>query len=52
MKKKKGGKAGPLVEKRVLPVETDPEKLVNYCCGSNIYQTGMNNKVKLKLEYT
>ncbi|XP_050690223.1 39S ribosomal protein L54, mitochondrial-like [Eriocheir sinensis] len=34
---KKGGKTklGPTVEKVRLPVETDPEKLVNYVCGSH-----------------
>ncbi|VVC87910.1 unnamed protein product [Leptidea sinapis] len=41
--KKKGGKVGT-VEKKLLPVETDPEKLVNFVCGSNIYVTGEDVK--------
>lgn len=36
---------GPIVEKKVLPVETDAEKLVNYVCGSNIYVKGEDIKV-------
>ncbi|CAL4122917.1 unnamed protein product, partial [Meganyctiphanes norvegica] len=32
---KKGGKLGPAAEKVILPVETDPVKLVTYCCGSD-----------------
>lgn len=43
--KKKGVKMGPIVEKKVLPVETDAEKLVNYVCGSNIYVKGEDIKV-------
>lgn len=39
-------KIGAVVEKRVMPVETDPEKLVNYVCGSNIYLTGEDIKVR------
>uniref|UniRef100_A0A131XCR9 Large ribosomal subunit protein mL54 n=1 Tax=Hyalomma excavatum TaxID=257692 RepID=A0A131XCR9_9ACAR len=27
-------------KKKKLPVETDPEKLVRFCCGSNIYKEG------------
>ena len=26
-----------------LPVEQDPERLVNYVCGSNIYQVTFSN---------
>lgn len=52
MKKKKiGGKSGPMVEKKILPVETDPERLVNYCCGSNIYKTGEDVKLGPDNEY-
>lgn len=40
-----GGKMGAAVEKMVLPVETDPHKLVNYVCGSNIYLKGEDVKV-------
>lgn len=39
------GKAGPVVEKVKFPVERDPHKLVNYCCGSNIYTEGEDIKV-------
>ncbi|XP_072946412.1 large ribosomal subunit protein mL54 [Epargyreus clarus] len=48
--KKKMGKLGPM-EKKELPVETDPEKLVNYVCGSNIYVTGEDVKLKEDSEY-
>lgn len=51
LKKKKMGKAGPALEKKVLPVETDPERLVNYLCGSNIYKTGEDVKLKPDSEY-
>lgn len=44
-KKKKLGKLGPIVEKKVLPVETDPAKLINYVCGSNINKKGEDIKV-------
>lgn len=43
---KVGGKMGAVVEKKVMPVETDPLKLVNYVCGSNIYIKGEDVKVK------
>lgn len=39
------GKAGPIVEKIKFTVEKDPHKLVNYCCGSNIYTDGEDIKV-------
>lgn len=42
---KKGGKLGPVVEKKVMPVEEDPQRLVNYVCGSNIYTKGEDIKV-------
>ncbi|CAG9862104.1 unnamed protein product [Phyllotreta striolata] len=51
LKKKKGGKLGPVVEKKVLPVETDPEKLVKFVCGSNIYKTGEDVAIKPDSEY-
>lgn len=44
-KKKKMGKVGPVAEKKVIPVETDPSKLVNYVCGSNYMQKGEDIKV-------
>lgn len=42
---KKPGKLGPVVEKKIIPVETDTQKLVNYVCGSNIYIKGEDIKV-------
>ncbi|XP_045455127.1 uncharacterized protein LOC123664653 [Melitaea cinxia] len=48
--KKKAGKLGAM-EKKELPVETDPEKLVNYVCGSNIYVSGEDVKLKDDSEY-
>ncbi|XP_034826286.1 large ribosomal subunit protein mL54 [Maniola hyperantus] len=48
--KKKLSKLGSM-EKKQLPVETDPEKLVNYVCGSNIYITGEDVKIKDESEY-
>ncbi|KAJ8928192.1 hypothetical protein NQ314_019255 [Rhamnusium bicolor] len=51
LKKKKLGKLGPMIEKKVLPVETDPEKLVKYVCGSNIYKTGEDILLKPDSEY-
>ncbi|KAB0803977.1 hypothetical protein PPYR_00947 [Photinus pyralis] len=51
LKKKKGGKGGPMTEKRVLPVETDPERLVNYACGTNIFKTGEDVKLLPDSEY-
>ncbi|XP_011298662.1 39S ribosomal protein L54, mitochondrial [Fopius arisanus] len=48
-KKGKKGTAGP--GKIVLPVETDPHKLVNYVCGSNIYKEGEDIKLKPESEY-
>ena len=37
--------------KKQLPVETNPEKLVTYVCGSNIYKTGEDIKIKEDSEY-
>lgn len=51
LKKKKLGKMTPLLEKKILPVETDAERLVNYVCGSNIYTTGEDVKLKPDGEY-
>ena len=47
----KKGKLGPAVEKKVLPVETDPEKLVNFVCGSNFLKEGENIKLQPDSEY-
>ncbi|KRT79010.1 hypothetical protein AMK59_7514, partial [Oryctes borbonicus] len=51
LKKKKAGKAGPTMEKKILPVETDPQKLVNFVCGSNIYKEGQDVQIKPDEEY-
>lgn len=51
LKKKKTGKVGPTVEKKIIPVETDPEKLVKFVCGSNIYKTGQDVEIKPESEY-
>ncbi|KAG5677461.1 hypothetical protein PVAND_007219 [Polypedilum vanderplanki] len=48
---KKVGKIGPIAEKKVMPVVTDPEKLVNYCCGSNYFIEGEDVKIKPNDEY-
>ncbi|KAL4709510.1 hypothetical protein ACJJTC_007241 [Scirpophaga incertulas] len=48
--KKKVGKVSTM-EKKEIPVETDPEKLINYVCGSNIYLTGEDIKLKDDSEY-
>ncbi|KAI8431490.1 hypothetical protein MSG28_015994 [Choristoneura fumiferana] len=42
--KKKLGKLGAM-EKRELPVETDPHKLVTLVCGANIHTSGDDVKV-------
>lgn len=39
------GIGGPATVKPVLPVESDVQKLVDYCCGSNIKTTGEDVKV-------
>lgn len=51
VKKKKLGKLGPIAEKIVLPVETDAHRLVNYVCGSNIYQKGEDVQLRPESEY-
>lgn len=51
LKKKKVGKGGAVAEKTILPVETDVQKLTTYCCGSNIYKTGEDVKLKPNNEY-
>nr|CAG4638875.1 EOG090X0KWJ [Cyclestheria hislopi] len=48
---KKSSKLGPVVEKKKLPVETDPEKLTNFVCGSNIYKQGQDLQLKEDSEY-
>ncbi|XP_076165644.1 mitochondrial ribosomal protein L54 [Ptiloglossa arizonensis] len=39
------------IEKVQLPVEKDVNKLLTYVCGSNIYQTGEDVKLKPDSEY-
>ena len=50
-KKKKLSKLGPVMEKKVVPVETDTQKLVNYVCGSNLLKEGEDVKLKPDDEY-
>lgn len=50
-KKGKLGKLGPVAEKKVIPVETDPKKLVSFVCGSNISVKGEDVKIKQDSEY-
>nr|CAG4635217.1 EOG090X0KWJ [Alona affinis] len=47
----KAGKLGPIVEKKILPVETDPEKLVNFLCVSKFLKQGEDIKLKPDNEY-
>lgn len=35
------------MEKKIIPVETDANKLVNYVCGSNYLKTGEDIKVSI-----
>lgn len=42
---------GQVLEKKVLPVETDPYKLINFVCGSNILKEGKDIEVKPDSEY-
>ncbi|KAG5881301.1 hypothetical protein JTB14_016172 [Gonioctena quinquepunctata] len=51
LKKKKLGKLGPVMEKKLLPVETDPERLTKYACGTNIFKTGEDVLLKPDEEY-
>lgn len=49
--KKLKGKIGGTIEKKVLPIETDPERLTRFCCGSNIYVEGNDVELKPDSEY-
>lgn len=49
--KKKGKQMGPVVEKVVLPVETDTKLLVKFVCGSNINKEGKDIELKDDSEY-
>ncbi|KAJ1530945.1 hypothetical protein ONE63_005781 [Megalurothrips usitatus] len=48
---KKSKDKGGAVAKVKMEVEKDPNKLVNYVCGSNIMQTGEDIKIKPDSEY-
>nr|CAG4644487.1 EOG090X0KWJ [Lepidurus arcticus] len=48
-KKGKAGKLGPMLEKKKIPVETDPQKLVTFVCGSNVLKTG-GDDIQLKAD--
>nr|CAG4641382.1 EOG090X0KWJ [Eulimnadia texana] len=50
-KKAAKGKLGPTVEKKKIPVETDPYKLVNFVCGSSITKEGKDIELKPDSEY-
>ncbi|KAF8766703.1 39S ribosomal protein L54 like protein [Argiope bruennichi] len=47
----KGKITATLTQKKRLPAESDVKKLVNYCCGSNIYKEGEDVKLKDDSEY-
>jgi large subunit ribosomal protein L54 len=49
--KKKIGKLGPMLEKKIIPVEEDANKLVSHVCGSNILKEGVDMQVKPDSEY-
>lgn len=50
-KGKLGKKVGPTSTKKVLPVETDVNKLLTFVCGSNIYKEGKDIEIKPDSEY-
>ncbi|KAJ8670285.1 hypothetical protein QAD02_001544 [Eretmocerus hayati] len=52
-KTKKGVKGkGPSPQKKILPVEEDVERLLKYCCGTNILKEGGEDVLlKPKSEY-
>jgi len=50
-KKGKGSKMPATVERRKFPVESDPEKLTKFVCGSNILKTGQDVELKPDSEY-
>lgn len=47
----KGGKVAAVIDTPEIPVEKDPEKLVNYVSGSNIYKEGEDIKLQDDNEY-
>jgi large subunit ribosomal protein L54 len=46
-----GAAMAGLQKRKYLDVETDPEKLVNYVVGANIYKEGEDPKIKPDSEY-
>ncbi|XP_015593708.1 39S ribosomal protein L54, mitochondrial [Cephus cinctus] len=50
-KAKKGKKTGVVVEKKVLPVETDVNKLLKFVCGTNVMKEGKDVEIKPDSEY-
>ncbi|XP_077289051.1 mitochondrial ribosomal protein L54 [Arctopsyche grandis] len=50
-KKPGAGVGGPATVKPVLPVETDAQKLVDYCCGTNTKITGEDVKLGADSDY-
>lgn len=48
---KPGGKAAPVLEKKIMSVETDPNRLVSHLCGSNLMKEGDDIKLKSDEEY-
>nr|CAG4642225.1 EOG090X0KWJ [Eurycercus lamellatus] len=45
------GKMMAIVEKKVFPVVTDADKLVNFVCGSNVLKQGQDIQLKPDNEY-
>lgn len=43
--------AAASAKKAKMEVETDPEKLINFCCGANIYVDGKDPEIKPDSEY-
>ncbi|XKL60376.1 hypothetical protein PGB90_001392 [Kerria lacca] len=49
--KKSAKLSGSGTKIKEFPVETDTQKLVDYCCGSNYFVTGEDIKLKPESEY-
>ncbi|CAG0917467.1 unnamed protein product [Notodromas monacha] len=50
-KKGKPGKTAGVMQKREMPVESDPKKLATYCCGTNVFKEGEDVMLKPRAEY-
>ncbi|XP_075216026.1 mitochondrial ribosomal protein L54 [Lycorma delicatula] len=50
-KSKKVKAGGPVLEKIVLPVETDTHKIAKFVCGSNLLKEGKDIELKPDNEY-